>query len=73
MSNAYRDRLLSIGVISRRSGDRVREGRRADGVRTRATTDELNNTITEHADDRQDVHIRAPQINARLAVTEKRN
>lgn len=62
MSNPYRDKLLSVGVISRRSGPVVREGRRPDGVRVKATTDELGNTVTEHAKgDRQDVHIRAPE------------
>lgn len=61
---AYRDKLRSIGVISARTRSTVREGRRADGVRVKATTDELGNTVTEHnvPGDRQDVHIRAPQI-----------
>lgn len=59
----FADKVRSIGVISRRSGPVVREGRRADGVRVKATTDELGNTTTEHAKgDRQDVHIRAPLI-----------
>lgn len=62
MSNPYRDKLLSIGVIGRRSGDRVVEGRRPDGVRVKATTDELNTTVTEHADDRQDVLIRPETV-----------
>lgn len=56
-------KLRSIGVISRRTGNRVREFRRDDGVRCKATTDELGNTVTEHAaGDRQDVHIRAPKV-----------
>lgn len=56
-------KLRSLGVISRRSGPIVNEGRRSDGVRIKATTDELGNTVTEHAKgDRQDVLIRAPQI-----------
>jgi hypothetical protein len=48
---------------------RVREGRRADGVRVKATTDELGNTVTEHAvrGDRQDVRIRAQPIRANIA------
>ncbi len=64
MSNPYRDRLLSIGVISKRSGDVVREGRRPDGLRVKATTDELGNTVTEHAvkGDRVDVHIKPDTI-----------
>jgi len=71
MSNPYRDRLLGIGIISRRSGNRVREGRRPDGVRIKATTDELGNTVTEHAKgDRQDVHIRPDAI--RVNVEELR-
>jgi hypothetical protein len=58
MSNAYRDKLLGVGVISRRSGDRVKEWRTDDGERHKATTDELNNTVTQHArGDRQDVLI----------------
>lgn len=57
------DKLRSIGVISRRTRAVVTEGRRPDGVRVKSTTDELGNTVTEHAvkGDRQDVHIRAPQ------------
>lgn len=68
MANAYTEKLRSIGVISRRSGPVVREGRRPDGVRIKATTDELGNTVTEHAvpGDRQDVHIRPPQIRTSL-------
>ena len=64
MSNAYRDKLLSIGVIGRRTRDQVREGRRGDGVKVKATTDELGNTVTEHAskDDRIDVTIRPKPI-----------
>jgi len=71
MSNPYRDKLLGVGIISRRSGNRVREGRRPDGVRIKATTDELGNTVTEHAKgDRQDVHIRPDTI--RVNVEELR-
>jgi hypothetical protein len=71
MSNPYRDRLLSIGVISRRTGDRVVEGRRADGVRIKATTDELGNTVTEHAvrGDRVDVRINAPHLRVKAATS----
>lgn len=71
MSNPYRDRLLGIGIISRRSGSAVVEGRREDGVRTKATTDELGNTVTEHAtkDDRVDVQINAPHV--RIGVVQK--
>lgn len=77
MSNPYRDKLLGIGVISRRSGDRVREWRTDDGERHKAVTDELNNTVTQHArpnntEDRQDVLIRAPRVAARVVVNEER-
>lgn len=63
------DKLRSIGVISRRSGDQVREWRSDDGQRHKATTDELNNTVTQHAkpnhtEDRQDVTIRPATIYA---------
>lgn len=66
MSNPYRDKLLSIGVISRRTRPRVREGHRADGVRVKATTDELGNVVTEHAtkDDRVDVTVRPETVTA---------
>lgn len=64
-------RSLSVG---RRTRDRVREFRRPDGVRCKATTDELGNTVTQHAKgDRQDVHIKAPTVTARMAVEEKRD
>ncbi len=69
MSNPYRDRLLGIGVISRRSGDRVREGRQhpETGAPWKATTDELGHTVTEHAKgDRQDVLIRPQTIRAHI-------
>lgn len=63
MSNPYRDKLLGIGVISRRSGDRVKEWRSGDGERHKAVTDELNNTVTQHTrGDRQDVLIRPQTV-----------
>lgn len=63
MANEYTEKLRSLGVISKRTRAVVVDGRRPDGVRTKATTDELGNTVTEHAvkGDRQDVHIRAPE------------
>lgn len=65
------EKLRSIGVISQRTRSQVREGRRADGVRVKATTDELGHTVTEHAvGDRQDVHIRQPGV-IRAVVTER--
>jgi hypothetical protein len=67
VSNEFRDKLLTLGVISRRTGDRVREWRSDDGERHKATTDELNNTVTQHArGDRQDVLVRADTV--RVAV-----
>ena len=68
------DKLRSLAVISRRSGPVVREGRRADGVRVRATTDELGNTVTEHArGDRQDVLIKAPAVRVATSTREVRD
>jgi hypothetical protein len=70
-----RDKLLSVGYLARgRTRDRVVEGRRDDGVRVKATTDELGNTTTEHAsrDDRVDVHIAAPHLRVRGTLTEER-
>ncbi len=56
------ERLRSIGFGSR-TRNTVREGRRADGVRWKATTDELRTTVTEHAKgDRQDVHLRPQPV-----------
>jgi hypothetical protein len=71
MSNPYRDRLLGVGFINGPlpSKPRVREGRRPDGVRIKATTDELGNTVTEHAKgDRQDVRINAATVTATSAM-----
>lgn len=60
------DRLRSIGFGSR-TRNTVREGRRADGVRWKATTDELRTTVTEHAKgDRQDVHLRPAQVTGQI-------
>lgn len=60
-----RAKLLSLSV-GKRTRDRVREWRDETG-RHKATTDELNNTVTQHArpnhtEDRQDVHIRPEPI-----------
>ena len=65
MSNPYRDKLLGIGVISRRSGDRVREGRAhpETGARWKATTDEAGTTHIEHAKgDRVDAVVRPTTV-----------
>lgn len=60
-------RSLSVGSRTR---PHVREGRRADGVRVKATTDELGNTVTEHAsrDDRVDVLIRPDTVKLKIGV-----
>ncbi len=62
-----RERLLSLGVLAGgRSRDKVREWR-GGGELHKATTDELGNTVTQHArGDRQDVHLRPSTINARI-------
>ena len=57
------DKLRSIGVISRRTRNHVREGRDASsGERFKAVTDELGNTVTQRGENRQDVTIRAPRV-----------
>lgn len=70
----FADKVRSLGVISRRSGPVVSEGRDEAGNRTRSTLDELGNTVVEHADkaDRVDVHIQAPQITVRAKTQEIR-
>jgi len=70
MSNEFRDKLLSIGVLSKRSGPKVIEGRDSKGYRAKATKDELGHITVEHANpqDQVDVHIRAPHI--RVAAQE---
>jgi hypothetical protein len=62
--------MRSVGVISKRTRSVVREGRRADGVRIKATTDELGNTVTEHnvKGDRQDVLLRPQTVTMKIGV-----
>ena len=60
MSNPYRDKLLSIGVIGNRSRDRVVEGKHHPETDRpfKAVTNEAGTTI-EHADnDRVDAIVR---------------
>lgn len=65
------EKLRSIGVISQRTGNQIREGRRPDGVRVKATTDELGNTVTEHAKgDRQDVLLRPESVRFQVERTQ---
>lgn len=55
-----REKLKSVGTVSRRTRPRVREYRDpADGHRIKAVRDELGHVTTEHAtkDDRVDVNI----------------
>jgi hypothetical protein len=61
------ERLRTVGVVSRRSGDRVVEGRDEGGRRYKRVTDELNNTVTQRdgarrGQEHQDVLIRAPYV-----------
>jgi hypothetical protein len=69
MSNPYRDRLLGIGVISRRSGPVVREGREhpETGRPWKATSDEAG-TVTEHhtRDDRVDAVARVSTVHTTI-------
>lgn len=67
------EKLRSIGHISRRSGDRVREGTDEQGNRYKATTDDLGNTVTQRGDGRQDVTINAPRLVARSDIKELRD
>lgn len=71
---AEKIKTLHFGTRGR-TRDQVVEGRRADGVRTKAVTDELGNTTTHHAtkDDRVDVTIRAPHLRATLTQREVRS
>lgn len=63
-------RMRSVGVIGQRTRNVVREGRRPDGVRIKSTTDELGNTVTEHAvkGDRQDVLLRPQTVKMKIGV-----
>ncbi len=67
MANEFTERMRSIGVISRRSGNRVREGRDhpETGARWKATTDEAGTTHVEHAKgDRVDAVVRPQTVRA---------
>lgn len=71
---SYREKLLSVGYISRRSRPRVTERRGDDGSRTKAVTDELDNTVTEHTrpgsgvSHRQDVLVRPEGLHLRGGI-----
>lgn len=73
-----REKMRSIGVISRRTRARVIEGRahHDSGRPFKAVTDEAGNTVTEHSaagaapgvSDRQDVDIHPTAITLKLGV-----
>lgn len=70
MTAIDRDKLLSLGVISRRSRPVVREGRQhpETGKAWKSTTDEAG-TVTEHnvKGDRVDAIARAATVNATIS------
>ena len=67
MSNEYRDRLLSIGVIGRRSRPQIKEGREhpETGRPWKAVSDEAG-TVIEHnvKGERQDAIARVATVRA---------
>lgn len=73
MSNPFRDKLLTIN-FGKQTKSKVHEWKSEDGERHKATTDELNNTVTQHSKgDRQDVLIRAPQVKIETKTKEVRD
>lgn len=65
MTYGERLRAKNIGYMGGgRTRDKVVEGRDSDGARTKATTDQLGNTVTEHnnSKDQVDVLIKAPHV-----------
>jgi hypothetical protein len=73
MSNPYRDRLLSIGVISKRSRPVVREGREhpETGKAWKSTSDDAG-TVIEHntKDDRVDAVVTPETVKLQAQVKE---
>lgn len=71
MSNPYRDKLLSVGVISKRSKPVVREGREhpETGRPWKSTSDEAG-TVTEHntKDDRVDALVTPETVTLQAQV-----
>lgn len=73
-----REKMRSIGVISKRTRPDVVEGREhpETGRPFKAVTDELNNTVTEHSapgaapgvSDRQDVNVRPKAVHMEIGV-----
>lgn len=77
MPNEYLEKLRSVGVMKGgRTRARVAEGVDVDaGQRWKATTDELNNTVTERSDlspsgvtERQDVTLRPETVHQRMTL-----
>lgn len=65
------DKMRSIGVMGRRTRDRVVDVRDESGRAVgKATTDQLNNTVTTY-DNRQDVTIRPPHLRFELGAKVK--
>ncbi len=56
--------MRSIGFLSKgQTRPKVREWTDPTSGRMKAVTDELGNTVTQHSKvDRQDVHIKAPEV-----------
>jgi hypothetical protein len=74
MSNPFRDKLLTIGYLSRgQTKPKVKYGRDVEGAKTKSVTDELGNTVIEHNNkkDQVDVKIKAPHV--RIASQEVRD
>lgn len=69
-SQEFLARMRSVGVIGRRSGNRVREGRDGQGRRFKAVKDELGHVVTERdvPGGRQDVMINADTVKMKIGV-----
>lgn len=66
--------MRSINVLGALpSKPRVKEWTDPTSGRMKATTDDLGNVVTQHArGDRQDVHIKAPQVQIKTTQKEHR-
>jgi hypothetical protein len=73
-----REKLLSLGIISKRTRDKIHEGRAhpETGKPFKAVTDELGATVTEHSAEgrapgvsgRQDVNVRPKAVHLEMGV-----
>jgi hypothetical protein len=72
VTTPYLDKLRSVAPIARRTRDIVQEGRDEAGDRTKAVTDQLGNTVTEHNNrkDQVDVNIQARTLRLSTSVSE---